>query len=279
MTTATSAAPAPPSRGAPHLPVVPFHSGGRVQAVLPGDGEGPGEPACPGRLHRGTGAPLIRRLAHRRPDHGATAAPLHRERRGLEVEADRWRDRGVWRVPCEPVRADREALQRCQAVLTGGEPLVMFPEGTRRSGTEGQELKDGVAYLALRAGCPVVPVGIGGSECAMPRRVQVSSPATGERRDRACGPGPESRRCALGRPRQRPLGPTQSQGASASDVRRPRHSVCVRATYKEAFDEAEASLRRSEPGLSAKSGPARSLAARRPDNPGACELPGVVEHG
>ncbi len=29
--------------------------------------------------------------------------------------------------------ADREALERCRAVLAGGEPLVMFPEGTRRT--------------------------------------------------------------------------------------------------------------------------------------------------
>src|SRR5581483_1939370 len=30
--------------------------------------------------------------------------------------------------------ADREALRTCVAVLEAGEPLVMFPEGTRRSG-------------------------------------------------------------------------------------------------------------------------------------------------
>jgi len=65
--------------------------------------------------------------------------------------------------------ADREALQRCQVVLAGGEPLVMFPEGTRRSGLVVEDLKDGVAYLSLRSGVPIVPVGIGGSERAMPR--------------------------------------------------------------------------------------------------------------
>jgi len=30
--------------------------------------------------------------------------------------------------------ADREALQRCLEVLAGGEPLVVFPEGERKSG-------------------------------------------------------------------------------------------------------------------------------------------------
>jgi 1-acyl-sn-glycerol-3-phosphate acyltransferase len=65
--------------------------------------------------------------------------------------------------------ADREALRRCEASLSGGEPLVMFPEGTRQSGPVVEELFDGPAFVAARAGVPIVPVGIGGSEAAMPR--------------------------------------------------------------------------------------------------------------
>ena len=65
--------------------------------------------------------------------------------------------------------ADREALRRCEAALSGGEPLVMFPEGTRQSGPVVEELFDGPAFVAARAGVPIVPVGIGGSEAAMPR--------------------------------------------------------------------------------------------------------------
>lgn len=71
-----------------------------------------------------------------------------------------------------PVRrgtADRAALRRCLEVLAEGEPLVVFPEGGRRSGPVVGELSEGAAYLAVRAGVPVVPVGIGGSEGAMPR--------------------------------------------------------------------------------------------------------------
>jgi 1-acyl-sn-glycerol-3-phosphate acyltransferase len=63
---------------------------------------------------------------------------------------------------------DREALRRCEEVLRNGEVLVMFPEGTRQSGPLVGEMFDGVAYLALRRGVPIVPVGIGGSEEAMP---------------------------------------------------------------------------------------------------------------
>lgn len=65
--------------------------------------------------------------------------------------------------------ADREALKRCVAVLEAGEPLVLFPEGTRQSGPVVQPLFDGAAYVAVKAGVPIIPVGIGGSERVMPK--------------------------------------------------------------------------------------------------------------
>jgi 1-acyl-sn-glycerol-3-phosphate acyltransferase len=64
--------------------------------------------------------------------------------------------------------ADRESLRTCLQVIENGEPLVMFPEGTRRSGDVVEDLFDGPAYVAARAGVPIVPVGIGGSDKAMP---------------------------------------------------------------------------------------------------------------
>lgn len=60
--------------------------------------------------------------------------------------------------------ADREAITRAIAVLESGEPLVLFPEGERKSGPIVQPLRDGAAYVACKAGVPIVPVGIGGSE-------------------------------------------------------------------------------------------------------------------
>lgn len=63
--------------------------------------------------------------------------------------------------------ADREALRTCIAVLDGGEPLVMFPEGQRRTGPVVEDLYEGPAYVASRTGVPILPVGIGGSEAAM----------------------------------------------------------------------------------------------------------------
>lgn len=65
--------------------------------------------------------------------------------------------------------ADREALKRCIAVLEMGEPLVLFPEGTRQSGPVVMPLFDGAAYVAVKAGVPIIPLGIGGSEKVMPK--------------------------------------------------------------------------------------------------------------
>ncbi|HEY8527216.1 MAG TPA: lysophospholipid acyltransferase family protein [Acidimicrobiales bacterium] len=72
--------------------------------------------------------------------------------------------------------ADRDALRTCIRVMENGEPLVMFPEGTRRSGPRVHELFDGAAYVAARTGVPLVPVGIGGSEEAMPHGAKFIKP-------------------------------------------------------------------------------------------------------
>jgi 1-acyl-sn-glycerol-3-phosphate acyltransferase len=73
--------------------------------------------------------------------------------------------------------ADREALKRCIATLEGGEPLVLFPEGERKDGPVVQPLFDGAAYVAGKAGVPIVPIGIGGSARVMPRHSKMIHPA------------------------------------------------------------------------------------------------------
>ena len=72
--------------------------------------------------------------------------------------------------PVDRDAADRGALRVAEEILERGETLVMFPEGTRRSGPIVQEenMYDGPSFLAGRQRCPIVPIGIGGSEAAMP---------------------------------------------------------------------------------------------------------------
>jgi 1-acyl-sn-glycerol-3-phosphate acyltransferase len=75
--------------------------------------------------------------------------------------------------------ADREALSQTLTLLEQGEPVVMFPEGTRRTGPtiDPEHMRDGVAYVASRAQIPIVPVGIGGSERVMPPKAKYLRPS------------------------------------------------------------------------------------------------------
>lgn len=72
--------------------------------------------------------------------------------------------------------ADREALRKCVEVINGGDGLVIFPEGTRRSGPVIEETFEGAAYVATKTGAPIIPVGIGGSQAAMPRGAKFIKP-------------------------------------------------------------------------------------------------------
>lgn len=71
--------------------------------------------------------------------------------------------------------ADRGALRALEGALRDGEPVALFPEGTRGSGPELGPLFDGAAYLAVKLDVPIVPVGIGGSEEILPKGARVPS--------------------------------------------------------------------------------------------------------
>ena len=73
--------------------------------------------------------------------------------------------------------ADRTALRRAEEAVAGGEPLVMFPEGRRQEGSEIAEMQQGPAFVACRNRVPIVPVGIGGSDRAMPIGSKMVRPA------------------------------------------------------------------------------------------------------
>jgi len=73
--------------------------------------------------------------------------------------------------------ADRDALRACTDIVEGGSALVMFPEGTRCHGPVIEELFDGTAYVASRAGVPIIPLGIGGSEAMMPKGAKMLRPS------------------------------------------------------------------------------------------------------
>lgn len=78
--------------------------------------------------------------------------------------------------PIERAKADRHALRLAEAMLLGGEPLIVFPEGTRFKGPLVAPIKEGAAFLACRAGVPIVPVGMGGTERALPKGARFVRP-------------------------------------------------------------------------------------------------------
>jgi 1-acyl-sn-glycerol-3-phosphate acyltransferase len=65
--------------------------------------------------------------------------------------------RSARQIPVDRSGGDRVALQRALSVLADGGCVGVFPEGTRGRGDVG-EVRQGVAWLALRSGAPVVPV-------------------------------------------------------------------------------------------------------------------------
>jgi 1-acyl-sn-glycerol-3-phosphate acyltransferase len=65
--------------------------------------------------------------------------------------------------------ADRGALRVLEDALVAGSPVAVFPEGTRESGPRVAPLFDGAAYLAVKLGVSIVPVGVGGSEGILPK--------------------------------------------------------------------------------------------------------------
>jgi 1-acyl-sn-glycerol-3-phosphate acyltransferase len=78
--------------------------------------------------------------------------------------------------PVHRESADREALVRAEKVLEAGQLLVLFPEGARQEGPEVQPLLEGATYLAARAGAPIIPMGIGNSDRAMPKGSKIPKP-------------------------------------------------------------------------------------------------------
>jgi 1-acyl-sn-glycerol-3-phosphate acyltransferase len=76
--------------------------------------------------------------------------------------------------------ADRNALRRSFDLLKAGHALIMYPEGTRVESGVLAKPEPGAGFIAQKAACPVLPVGLTGTrECLpkgahWPRRVPVS---------------------------------------------------------------------------------------------------------
>lgn len=80
---------------------------------------------------------------------------------------------------------DAGAVRRAVQALRAGQPVVLYPEGTRGDG-EFTAIKGGIGYLALVTGAPIVPVAIFGTRKA--GEASDARPEKGARIDVIYGP-------------------------------------------------------------------------------------------
>ena len=64
--------------------------------------------------------------------------------------------------------SDRSAQRFSLEALADGRPIALFPEGTRSRNGRMQAFKPGAAFLAMRSGASVLPVGISGTHKLFP---------------------------------------------------------------------------------------------------------------
>ena len=88
-----------------------------------------------------------------------------------------WVLRGCGCIPLDrDSKADKLALDASLKALKEGKTLAVFPEGERKSGPEVFPMLDGAVWLSAKANAPILPVGIGGSERAMPKGKYIPKP-------------------------------------------------------------------------------------------------------
>lgn len=140
-------------------------------------------PRVTGRERVPLEGPVILAPVHRSFADFAFSAFLTRRKLFFMAKDDLWRNKALGRLlyalgvfPVHREAADREAMRRAEMVLQRGQVLVLFPEGTRKTGTAVGELHEGAAFLAARTGATLVPVGIAGTDLSMPKGQRIPKP-------------------------------------------------------------------------------------------------------
>ncbi len=87
-------------------------------------------------------------------------------------------------IPVDRARVDAGSLRTAADALAAGQAIITFPEGRRGDG-ELHSIKNGIGWLALVSGAPIVPVAIFGTR--EPGGARDSRPAKGARIDIAYG--------------------------------------------------------------------------------------------
>ena len=90
--------------------------------------------------------------------------------RGMRGVLMRWLFTALGAVPVQrgTLGAAQEALDAALEILNGGLAFGIYPEGTRSRDGRLYRGRTGVAWLAMTAGCPVVPVALSGTQDIQP---------------------------------------------------------------------------------------------------------------
>jgi len=91
----------------------------------------------------------------------------------VEMPVIGWFMREAGIHPVDRATADVGAFRTAIRVLESGNILTVFPEGTRSPDGVLQEVREGVAVLALRSGAPVLPIGVADSDKVWPKGSRV----------------------------------------------------------------------------------------------------------
>ena len=78
----------------------------------------------------------------------------------------------LYSVGAFPIRregSDIGAMKECLRKLKSGQPLALFPTGTRVVGDAAVAPKSGVGFLAVKANVPIIPVKVVGTDLVMPK--------------------------------------------------------------------------------------------------------------
>lgn len=79
-------------------------------------------------------------------------------------------------VPVKRGRFDLRAIKECLNRLRAGEALLIFPEGKISTDGRLQPPHEGPAFIAYRAGVPIIPVGVSGTFQVWPLGTRVPHP-------------------------------------------------------------------------------------------------------
>ena len=78
-----------------------------------------------------------------------------------------WFYRWMETIPVRESQADLDAIRNSLEILSRGDVIGIFPQGQRISGENESKWLNGASFMAAKAGCPVIPCAIIGTEKAL----------------------------------------------------------------------------------------------------------------